>query len=205
MNILDDERSYCTVRLLTLQQIERYRRIEHHKTIGQVTFFIIRIFETGKVTTQLAELPLNRHGVLQIGGIHGKFDVEWLRNTDRLVMLAGGSGVAPFTSILKFIHDHEHHVHVKQVILIYSFRASMFSKVPWHDAWETLATYDWFYYIPYITTGQESDGSRFTVESIKNDLEEIPLPKAVKQTENNAIKIRAITCGPHGFSDSTAQ
>ena len=202
---LDIERSYCPVKLLTLQQIDQYRKIEHYKTIGQVTFFIVRIYETGKLTSQLNELPLRRHGVLEIGGIHGKFDVEWLRNTDRLVMIAGGSGISPFTSILKFIHDHEHHFHVKQAILIYSFRASKFDKVPWHEAWETLATYDWFYYVPYISTGEAVDGGRFTLESIKNDLEQVPPPRISKHAGVSGIKIKAITCGPQGFSDTTVQ
>jgi cytochrome-b5 reductase len=202
IKIKDQDKAYTPVKFITAKQTSTYDEIEA-RCRGQVLYFLVKIFPNGKLTPLLDKVPLETPGALEIGALAGNFDPGFLQDTDRLILIAGGTGIAPFTGILKYIKDKRRDIKLKQVVLALSAKTG--DDILWNDAWEKLVNFGWLYYFPYVTQGgvaSDWGGNRGRVspESIQANLEEVPEPSDA----NSPMYVRGMACGPTGFTD-TAQ
>ncbi|CAG7734442.1 unnamed protein product [Allacma fusca] len=201
IRIGDVYKPYSPIKFITAQQEAYYKILDNTKkrSSSTVTYFIIRIHPGGEITPKLlvksgADSPTD----LELGSVLGRFDTDWLYQTDRLLIFAGGSGIAPWTSLIKFIKDRPT-FQVKQVVLILSCRVRNLEDMIWHPVWVTLSLLDWFFYVPYATlTSDGEEPRRFTLESIIEDLAQIPNPSGTGKN----LKQRGVASGPEGFTDS---
>ncbi|CAG7729695.1 unnamed protein product [Allacma fusca] len=200
LKIKDQDKPYTPVKFITSKQTTRYEEIES-RCKGQVLYFLIKIFADGKVTPLLDKVPKEIPGALEVGALAGKFDTSFLYDTDRLILIAGGTGIAPFTGILKYIKDKRRDIKVKQVVLVFSVKTG--DDIMWNEAWEALVKFGWFHYFPYVTQGGVASDwkgnlGRVTVESVQQNLKELPEPPDA----NNPVRLRGMACGPIGFTDT---
>lgn len=175
-----------------------YRRsysIASHPGAGNdLEFYIVRV-DKGYFTPPLWDLDLGAR--LWCGPkIKGKFTLDEVPEQKDLVMVATGTGLAPFVSMLR---KHRHSPPWRSVVLVHGARfAHDFGYAEYFK--EMKEKYDWFHYIPAVTREPENSawaGRRGRVQTLFKSSDGVS-PSAVEQALGKPINkedVHVLLCG----------
>lgn len=132
--------------------------------------FIIRRVPDGLATTYVHD-HLKVGDELRLSGPYGDFYLRGGEGIDELIMIAGGSGMAPIRSLLKYIFEND----LKYKITYY-FTVSKVEDMYYFDELNALAAeHANFTYCPIVSRAEEGDGwegeKRKIVQVIKEDIQ----------------------------------
>ena len=201
MIVTEVEKAYTPVRWMTPEQVSAHEPIEKNLK-GQVHHFLIKTHKDGRLTGPLNGIEINELGKLEMGAVQGSFDTSFLVEIDRLILIAGGTGIAPFVNIVLYIGERRKEIKVNQVILLHSARST--GDLLWRDTWDSLTKLGWFHYVPYVTRDKPPEGftcknGRVNATSVQEDLKKIPLPE---NSSSESMLVRGMGCGPVCFTDT---
>jgi len=162
---------------------------------GQVIWYIIKIYETGSLTSKLDELPVVipipdspiQEFQLLLGTPGGNFDMEFLSNptTEVVFLLAGGTGITPMIRIIEWhLEKAKKGENSRRVILIYWNRTQ--DDIIWRDVWEELVKEEskWFHFFP-VCTGSLGNWTGLTGRPSSKQIQGFidKLPKDISQSK----------------------
>jgi NAD(P)H-flavin reductase len=165
---------------------------------SQVLYFVIKVYEDGKLTPLLRDLPLRVEESLTIGSVRGNFNTDFLMGGDIYFLFGAGSGVTPHIRIIKYFLEHNVALGVSHVILAHWSKLE--EDLLWKDSFENLSRdVTWFEYVPILTQCDEESKWGGVRGRICEDVF-MDILGATQISKSQKLRVRFITCGTDGFN-----